>query len=34
MIACDAKGDPDRARSLVEMLRQRTVDGLIVIGDY
>jgi LacI family transcriptional regulator len=34
MIACDAKGDPDRAWSLVEMLRQRTVDGLIVIGDY
>jgi LacI family transcriptional regulator len=34
MIACDAKGDQDRARSLVEMLRQRTVDGLIVIGDY
>jgi LacI family transcriptional regulator len=34
MIACDAKGDPDRARSLVDMLRQRTVDGLIVIGDY
>ncbi len=34
MIACDAKGDPNRARSLVETLRQRTVDGLIVIGDY
>jgi LacI family transcriptional regulator len=34
MIACDAKGDPDRARSLVEMLRRRNVDGLIVIGEY
>ena len=31
---CDAKGDPDRARSLVETLRQRTVDGLIMIGNY
>ena len=34
MIACDAKGDLQRARSLVEMLRQRTVDGLIVIGEH
>ncbi len=34
MIACDAKGDLDRARSLVEMLRQRTVDGVIVIGEH
>ena len=34
IIACDAKGDLDRARSLIEMLRQRTVDGLIVIGEH
>jgi LacI family transcriptional regulator len=34
MIACDAKGDLDRARSLVEMLRQRSIDGLIVIGEH
>jgi LacI family transcriptional regulator len=34
MIACDAKGDLDRARSLVGMLRQRSVDGLIVIGEH
>jgi LacI family transcriptional regulator len=34
MIACDAKGDLERARSLVEMLRSRTVDGLIVIGEH
>jgi len=34
MIACDAKGDLDRARSLVWMLRQRSVDGLIVIGEH
>ena len=34
MIACDAKGDLERARSLIEMLRARTVDGLIVIGEH
>jgi LacI family transcriptional regulator len=34
IIACDAKGDFERARSLVEMLRQRTVDGVIVIGEH
>ena len=34
MIACDARGDLDRARSLVGMLRQRSVDGLIVIGEH
>lgn len=34
MIACDARGDWDRARSLVEMLRQRSVDGLIVVGEH
>lgn len=34
MIACDARGDLDRARSLVEVLRTRSVDGLIVIGEH
>jgi LacI family transcriptional regulator len=34
MIACDAQGDPRRALELVEMLRARTVDGLLVIGEY
>lgn len=34
VIACDARGEFDRARSLVEMLRQRTVDGVIVIGEH
>ncbi|NUR60674.1 MAG: LacI family DNA-binding transcriptional regulator [Catenulispora sp.] len=34
IIACNAKGDVDRARALVEMLRQRAVDGLMVIGEH
>lgn len=34
IIACDAKGDETRARELVAMLRRRTVDGLIVIGEH
>lgn len=34
IIACNAKGDIDRARSLIEMLRQRSVDGLMVIGEH
>jgi len=33
MIASDAQGDPQRAFALLEMLRARTVDGLIVIGE-
>jgi LacI family transcriptional regulator len=33
MIACDAQGDHERAFALLEMLRARTVDGLIVIGE-
>lgn len=34
IIACNAKGDVERARSLVEMLRQRSVDGLMVVGEH
>lgn len=33
MIVCDARGDEHRASALLDMLRQRTVDGLIVVGD-
>jgi LacI family transcriptional regulator len=33
MIVTDARGDEDRLRSLAEMMRQRMVDGLIVVGD-
>jgi LacI family transcriptional regulator len=33
MITSDARGDQARLRSLAEMMRQRMVDGLILIGD-
>ncbi len=33
MVTADARGDESRLRSLAEMMRQRMVDGLIVIGD-
>ena len=33
MITTDARGDRSRLRSLAEMMRQRMVDGLIVVGD-
>jgi len=33
MITSDARGDEGRLRSLAEMMRQRMVDGLIVVGD-
>ena len=33
MITSDARGDLARLRSLAEMMRQRMVDGLIVVGD-
>jgi LacI family transcriptional regulator len=33
MITSDARGDHTRLRSLADMMRQRMVDGLIVVGD-
>jgi LacI family transcriptional regulator len=33
MITSDARGDHARLRSLADMMRQRMVDGLIVVGD-
>ena len=33
MITSDARGDLGRLRSLADMMRQRMVDGLIVVGD-
>jgi len=33
MITADARGEESRLRSLAEMMRQRMVDGLIVVGD-
>jgi len=33
MITTDARGDTQRLRTLAEMMRQRKVDGVLVIGD-
>jgi LacI family transcriptional regulator len=33
MITSDARGDLDRLRSIVGMMRQRKVDGVLVLGD-
>jgi LacI family transcriptional regulator len=33
MITSDARGDAERLRSLVDMMRARKVDGVLVIGD-
>lgn len=33
MIVCDARGRLDRAHAMLDMLRKRTVDGLVVVGD-